>query len=167
MRPQGGPHRVYTVGHSNHALEHFLGLLTGHDVELVVDVRSHPVSRFHHFDRARLEPSLAAAGIGYCFLGQAVGGRPPDPAFREPDGSVRYDALAASPAFREGVARIAEASASRRVALLCGEEDPRDCHRRFLVGRALQAQGIEVVHIRGDGRLELEEEVARRGSGAS
>ena len=37
---------VLTVGHSNHPLERFVALLTAYDAEVVVDVRSHPYSRF-------------------------------------------------------------------------------------------------------------------------
>ena len=47
-----------------------------------------------------------------------------------------------------------------RVALLCGEEDPAHCHRRLLVGRVLAERGHELLHIRGDGRVQSEAEVA-------
>ena len=35
-----------------------------------------------------------------------------------------------------------------------------NAHRRLLVGRVLAEQGIEVTHIRGDGRLQIEKELA-------
>jgi hypothetical protein len=46
------------------------------------------------------------------------------------------------------------------VALMCGEEDPAHCHRRLLVGRVLVERGHEVLHIRGDARVETEPEIA-------
>jgi hypothetical protein len=40
--------------------------------------------------------------------------------------------------------------------VLCAEESPEHCHRRLLVARVLQGDGIGVQHIRGDGRTEDE-----------
>jgi hypothetical protein len=47
-----------------------------------------------------------------------------------------------------------------KVAMLCAEENPAACHRRLLVGLVLLDHGIQVEHIRGDGRIQTEEEVA-------
>jgi uncharacterized protein (DUF488 family) len=41
--------------------------------------------------------------------------------------------------------------------LLCGEEDPAHCHRRLLIGRVLSERGHNMLHIRGDGRIEPDE----------
>jgi uncharacterized protein (DUF488 family) len=46
-----------------------------------------------------------------------------------------------------------------RVAMLCSEEDPAVCHRALLVGRVLRERGAEVAHIRGDGRIQPDQEV--------
>jgi uncharacterized protein (DUF488 family) len=43
---------VYSVGHSSHSSEEFLRLLTGNRIDVVVDTRSAPYSRFApQFDR--------------------------------------------------------------------------------------------------------------------
>ena len=53
---------IFTVGHSNHSLEHFLQLLAGPDITAIADVRSRPLSsmRLHiaaeHGIYARLIP---------------------------------------------------------------------------------------------------------------
>jgi uncharacterized protein (DUF488 family) len=61
------------------------------------------------------------------------------------------------PAFRQGLAELVELAGRHTVALVCAEEDPRRCHRRFLVVRGLIEFGAlapeEVGHIRADGRL--------------
>jgi uncharacterized protein (DUF488 family) len=44
--------------------------------------------------------------------------------------------------------------------MLCAEENPAACHRRLLIGRVLLNHGIQVDHIRGDGRIQTEAEVA-------
>jgi uncharacterized protein (DUF488 family) len=147
--------RVLTIGHSNHAAERFLSLLVSHAVDVVADVRSHPRSRHSpQFNRAALERALDAAGIGYVFLGRELGGRPPEAEYYDAAGHVLYDHLAASARFRSGIDRLLEGIDGHRVAILCAEEDPAKCHRQLLIGRALAGRGVEVTHIRGDGRLQ-------------
>ena len=44
---------------------------------------------------------------------------------------------------------------------MCSEENPAQCHRRLLVGRVLSEKGVEIKHIRGDGRVQHEGDVAQ------
>ena len=68
--------RILTIGHSNHDEQAFVSLLRRHDVEVVVDVRSQPYSKYNtQFNADQIKPMLAAAGIQYLFLGQELGGR--------------------------------------------------------------------------------------------
>ena len=153
---------VLTVGHSNHSLEIFMALLQQHGVTALADVRSAPYSRFNpQFNRKALERSLEAVGIGYVFMGRALGGRPDDPSCYE-DGRVRYDRLAETPLFREGLERIVDGAGRQRIALMCAEKEPLDCHRTILVGRSLAARGVAVAHILADGALELHDETMDR-----
>ncbi len=155
------PARVLTIGHSNHSVEHLLGLLTAAEVEVLVDVRSHPRSRFApQFNRDALAVPLRAAGLAYLHLGAELGGRPSDASLYE-NGQVRYDRVARSAAFRGGLARLEEGTRRYRVAVMCAEEDPRRCHRRLLITPALQADGFEVEHLRGDGSAISDADLAR------
>lgn len=152
---------IFTIGHGSHDRETFLALLRIHGITLVVDVRSSPYSRYcPHFCQAPLRQALQAAGIGYLFLGEHLGGQPTAAEFYDQEGHVLYDRLAASAAFGEGLAAVRQHGATTRVALLCGEEDPRHCHRRLLIARVLGESGCQVWHIRGDGRLQSEAELA-------
>lgn len=152
---------VFTVGHSNHPLEVFLDLLKRHGIALVADVRSSPYSGYaSHFDKEAIERALEAVGIEYVYLGDSVGGRPEGEEFYDAEGYVLYDRVAGSGRFQRGVDRLVDRVRAGRVAVLCGEEDPTDCHRRLLVGRVLAERGVEVVHLRGDGRVQSEREVA-------
>lgn len=155
--------RIFTIGHSNHAWKVFLGLLRQHGIEMVADVRSSPVSRFcPHFNKARIEESLATAGIAYLFLGDALGGRPKDRRFYDGEGRVQFARIAETEAFKEGIERLLTECRHRRVAIMCGEGDPKDCHRRVLVGKALLARGVEVVHILPDGTTKTEKELGAK-----
>jgi uncharacterized protein (DUF488 family) len=153
---------LYTVGHSNHPLEHFLALLKTHRIALIADVRSSPYCKYAaHFDAEPLKRALGTAGVEYLFLGKELGGRPAGAEFYDAEGYVLYERLAAAPLFQEGLARLRKELAARRVAVLCSEEDPAECHRRLLLARVLRARGVGVLHLRGDGRVQTEEELAR------
>jgi uncharacterized protein (DUF488 family) len=150
---------LLSIGHSNHEIEKLLGLLKLHAVDVVVDVRSQPVSRFSpHFDRAPLEKSLRAEGMKYVFLGAELGGRPRGPEFYDDEGHVLYGRLARSALFLEGIERLKKGMQNHTIAVLCSEEDPVGCHRRLLIGRVLAEQGVNLQHIRGDGRVQDEGE---------
>ena len=153
---------VLTIGHSNHPLETFLALLERYGVTALADVRSDPYSRFNpQFNRKSLEASLETVGIRYVFMGRALGGRPDDPSCYD-DGRVRYDRLAETPLFREGLERIVDGAGRERIALMCAEKEPLDCHRTILVGRSLAERGIGVAHILADGALEPHDQTMRR-----
>ena len=155
------PPRIYSIGHSNHPLDTFIALLAAHGIEVLVDVRSAPYSRYApHFNPATLKEHLSAAGCRYLYLGKELGGRPEGAEFYDAAGHVRYDRLAESPSFLAGLERLIAGAGRFRVAIMCSEEDPAGCHRRLLIGRVLAGRGIALIHIRGDGRLQSEAEIA-------
>src|SRR5450756_1375464 len=147
--------RFLTIGHSSHAAEHFVDLLRGSGIEVLVDTRSYPYSkRVPHFDRESLKELVAEAGVRYLYLGDVVGGRPKDKSFYDAQGRALYGKVAGSAEFLAGIARLEQGADQFCVGLLCTEEDPAHCHRRLLVGRVLMERGAELVHVRGDGTLQ-------------
>jgi len=149
---------VYTIGHSTHTVERLIALVRQHGVTAVADVRSQPYSRLHpQFNREELCAALKAVGISYVFLGKELGGRASDPSCYA-DGQVRYDRVAKSPAFEAGIERLQRGGDSYRVALLCAEKDPLNCHRTLLVARQLSKRGVAVQHILNTGALESQDE---------
>jgi uncharacterized protein (DUF488 family) len=153
---------VFTIGHSTHPLERFVVLLTQHGVTAVGDVRSRPYSRISpQFNRETLKEDLRAIGITYVFLGDELGARSDDPSCYE-NGRVRYDRLALSPKFQAGLDRVRAGMKTFRLALMCAEKDPLECHRALLVGRQLSSLGVSVQHIRADGVLESHAETVNR-----
>jgi uncharacterized protein (DUF488 family) len=146
---------VFTIGHSNHAAEVFLGLLLRHEIEEVVDVRSSPHSRYNpQFNRKTLQAALAEAGVGYVFMGVELGGRPTDPACYDSEERVQYDRLAETDAFKEGIRQVIQRTGERRIALMCSEKEPLDCHRTLLIAQVLTARDLGIGHILADGDLE-------------
>ena len=155
----GDPKPVLTIGHSNHPEERFAGLIRHHGVELFVDTRSQPYSRHApHFSAGAIEALLRDAGVAYLFLGRELGGRPASEEFYDDAGRVDYALVERSSPFLGGIHRLEREIRTRRVALLCSEEDPAGCHRRLLVGSVLSRRGYTLLHIRGDGGVQREDE---------
>ncbi len=145
---------VFTIGHSNHSFEKFSELLRQHNIAALADVRSAPYSRSNpDFNREFLKTKLAKSGLAYLFLGRELGARPEGAQFYQ-QGRVQYRVLAQSPLFRNGLDRVLKETQSRRLALLCAEKEPLECHRTLLVSRELVALGASVGHIHADGSLE-------------
>ncbi|MCX5758609.1 MAG: DUF488 domain-containing protein [Candidatus Hydrogenedentes bacterium] len=153
---------IYTIGHSNHTLDHFIGLLRQHEIEVLCDVRSTPASRYTpQFNAGTLEHVLPDHGIAYEFLGKQLGARANDPNCYV-GGKVHYGRLAATPAFQEGLAHVEQVALVRTSVLMCAEKDPLACHRTILVSRRLADRGADIRHILEDGRIETHDEAVRR-----
>ncbi len=156
---------LFTIGHSNHPMEAFAGLLRQHLISVVVDVRSVPFSRFYpQYNRERLAKALEACHVLYAFEGERLGGRIQDRecylARQLPQRKVNlaelvdYEVLVRRDWFVQGVNHLVERGSTDRIAILCSEEQPERCHRNLLVARRLLELGHEVFHIRGNGNLE-------------
>ena len=143
-------HSVFTIGHSNHDSDEFLALLRQHGVNVVVDVRSAPYSRYlPHFNKDFLTDSLQKIGIRYDFQGKELGGQPSDRAYYDADGRIMYHALAETDAFKHGIERILASAAADPIALTCSEKEPLDCHRTLLISQgACQARRCPSAHSR-------------------
>jgi uncharacterized protein (DUF488 family) len=161
FQKDSGVSSVLTLGHSNHSIEALIALVRQHGIEVVVDTRSSPYSKYvPQFDREQIQRSLEEAGVRYLFLGAELGGRPANPNYYDSTGRVVYSLLRKDAAFQAAILRLETGMERFRIALLCGEEDPAHCHRRLLIGRVLVERGHEMTHVRGDGRLETDESLA-------
>lgn len=148
---------IYSIGHSTHDFGYFARLLTSHGITAVADVRSAPFSRFNpQFNRDSLIDGLRSIGVRYVFLGKELGARSEDPSCYE-HGRVQYRRLAATAGFRSGIQRLMRGASEQKIALMCAEKEPLDCHRTILVAHELSALGVGVRNILGDGTVEEHE----------
>jgi uncharacterized protein (DUF488 family) len=157
--PEENP--LFTIGHSNHPIGRFLDLLRAHDVGAVADVRSSPYSRFvPHFSRERLRQALEDEGIGYLYLGAELGGKPPRQ--NPPAARLAYRDRIRQDEFRRGIAELLAAVRERRMALLCRERDPLDCHRLHLICRHIKPMVGPIRHIMPEAEIEEHARTERR-----
>lgn len=156
-------HPIFTVGHSNKKTEEIISWLKKNNVEVLVDVRSVPYSRYvPQANREAMQLASNDAGIKYIFMGDRLGGRPADVEIKDDLGNYDYSELASTDKFCEGLKQLFEDTEKYILCILCSEEDPVKCHRGLLISRELAKLGIEVRHIRHDGSIESQEHFESR-----
>lgn len=151
---------LFTIGHSTHDFPTFLRLLKQHEIDVVADVRSRPFSRFPWFCHEVLEKELKANRIRYVFLGAELGARREEPECYIGQ-RADYRLIAQTDAYQKGIERLRNGVSRYRIALMCSEREPLDCHRTILVCRHAK-EFANISHIRADGRLESHVEAEAR-----
>jgi uncharacterized protein (DUF488 family) len=161
--PEALGHRLFSVGHSDQELHQLITLLRKAGVTAVADVRSVPYSRrLSQFNKAGLENALREQDIAYIYLGHELGGRPRSRDLYDGDGRVNYECVRQTALFRRGLERLLGELDRHVLAMLCGEDDPLDCHRGLMITPALIEQGVRPRHLRKDGFIETTPEMEAR-----
>lgn len=154
---------IYSIGHGSRKIEDFIELLNHYNIRYVVDVRSKPRSRFHpQYNQKKLHELLNKSGIGYLFLGDKLGGLPSEPDCYDEKGHVVYNQVKNMDFYKEGLTRLVSANEKKiRIACMCSEIDPCDCHRSKLIGASLSDQEIHMLHINKTGAIETQKTVIK------
>lgn len=122
--------RIATVGHSNVPFSQLLELLKKADIQIIIDCRTKPFSRWRQFNHSQLAASLLRADISYEWRGTNIGG------------------LAGNVYFDETLDELANrASKGERIALLCSEGKPEQCHRGTILTPEFESRGVTVQHL--------------------
>jgi uncharacterized protein (DUF488 family) len=149
---------LYTIGHSTHPIEVFLGLLAQHEIAVLIDVRSFPGSRrWPHFSHDKLKVSVEGAGISYAWY-KALGGRRSSSKADSPHTGWEHAAFrgyaeyADSAEFNAGIQQLTALADARRSAIMCSEGLWWRCHRR-IIADYMTIRGAIVQHIMPQGKL--------------
>ena len=150
--------KIWTVGHSTRSGEEFIQILLGNRIEVLVDVRTFPMSRrYPQFNKDALAESLKESGIEYKHQANLGGRRKPRPdshnsAWRNEQFRGYADHMETEQ-FKNGVRELLELASSKRVAVMCAEAVWWRCHRS-LIADYLKAAGHEVIHILDEKKTE-------------
>lgn len=143
--------KIYTVGHSTHSIEVFVGILKSFDVEAIGDVRGYPASkRYPHFNKVNLSRFLTRSGISYTHLKGLGGFRKPK--LNTPNTYFKSETFRGyadhmrSEEFESELQNLFELASYNRTALMCAESSPENCHRK-LIADMLATRDVEVIHI--------------------
>jgi len=154
----GNPISLWTIGHSTLAIEDFISKLKSFEIQVLADVRSYPGSRrYPHFNRERLDGSLADTDIRYEHFPELGGRRRARPdslniAWRNESFRGYADYMETNE-FRAGIDRLLNIVTTQRTAIMCSEAVWWRCHRS-LISDYLKVKGIEVNHIMSIGKAE-------------
>jgi len=149
---------IYTIGYGARTINDFILLLQKYNIEYLIDIRSKPYSKFKpEFSMVLIKSALKIKNINYLFLGDKLGGQPDDPSCYE-NGKVDYLICQNKSYFKEGILRLRKAWEKQvRVALMCSEGKPQECHRSKLIGEVLVKENIGVAHIDESGEVKSQE----------
>lgn len=154
----------FTIGHSDYGIDYFIQLLKKHDINNLVDIRSTPYSQHSsQFNKELLSADLKANDVSYIYMGNQLGGRYTNPDLLFQDGKVDYSKVKQTTNFIDGIEKIIqEIKKGCRIALMCSEKDPFDCHRFVLVACELENKGVTVKHILENGDIVLNSELEEK-----
>jgi uncharacterized protein (DUF488 family) len=147
--------KIYTIGCSNHTSEDFLSIVVNYNIDTIVDVRSTPFSRHTpQFNQDNLKKALSSRRIHYLDFSKEFGARRKEKEVYS-SGIVDFNKVRTLDVFLRGINRIEEGiRKNHRIALLCTEKEPINCHRSLLVSRALMdTLKINIEHILFDGTI--------------
>lgn len=155
---------LYTIGHSQHKIEYFLEMLRLHGVNYILDVRSIPYSQFaSEYNRENINATLDSVGIQYAFMGNYFGARQEDRSLYTNDGYLDFEKTRKSAQFQLGFHNVIKGVYSgNKIALMCTEKDPIECHRAIMVARTFYEAGIDVQHILQNNELQSHAELNQR-----
>ena len=134
---------LFTIGYEGRALDELIAILAANRIDRVIDIRELPLSRRRGFSKTPLGTALVGAGIDYVHMREA--GNP----YRKLKDTIPRDELLAKykthiTGARDVVEHVADEARGRRVALLCYEAEPEQCHRSLLAPRVAKLLGTDV-----------------------
>lgn len=155
---------LLSIGHSQHKIDFFISLLREHNVNYILDVRSTPYSQFAaEYNRESIKTILESNGIAYTFMGNYFGARPSDYSLYSPNGYLDFEKVANCLNFRKAFANVMKgAGQGYRIAFMCTEKDPVECHRAILVTNAFYKAGYSIEHIMPDSTIQTQEDINER-----
>lgn len=152
---------IFTVGHSNHTIDYFLELLQSQHIDCLIDVRSMPASKYNpQFNWEPLKNFLSNKGITYMHFKDEFGARHEEEDVLDQNGQVDFELFRKTFNFQQGIERVdIGVSKGFKIALMCSEGNPLECHRFSMIAIYLDEIGFEVKHILKDKSIKTHKEL--------
>ncbi len=155
---------IFTIGHSNMSIEEFDGLLKRHGIDIVIDIRSYTKSNYYpQFNKSPLEKHLGDNKIDY-YHSESFSDRQYiyDKEGHKTDKLMTFEEIMNTSDFKDNMKTIIDAAQKgSRIAIMGSKNDPMQCHRMIMIGRALAhpeiydashtIQPVDVQHITKSG----------------
>lgn len=126
---------IYTIGYGLKKIGEFILKLQENKIELLVDVRTRPFSRWNpKFSKAPFEAELERHNIKYLWRGANLGGL---------DENIDFETT---------IDEVVELSSSVGLCVMCSETEPEKCHRYQVLAPEFEKRGCTVEHIRWESK---------------
>lgn len=156
---------IYTIGYTAFTIDEFIKQLKSLNINCLIDVRTTPIASdfYKIYSKQSLQPLLKEHDILYMNFDKEFGARQPEEEFYKKYGYLDFEAFIQSDFFLSGVKRLKKGcELGNRIALMCAEKDPINCHRAIMVARGLKNNDLKVAHILATGELETHESLEER-----
>ncbi|MCG8883985.1 DUF488 domain-containing protein [Tenacibaculum finnmarkense] len=147
--------KIFTIGHSNHMIDNFYKLLDSNDINCIIDVRSTPASKYNpQYNQEPLKNYLKIKGIAYMHFKNEFGARQESSNVLNENGQVDFELFRKTKNFKTGIERVnLGLSKGYRIALMCSESNPLECHRFSMISVYLAKMDFKISHILKDNTI--------------
>lgn len=155
---------IYTIGHSNYSVDKLIDMLKFYDINCVIDIRGTPYSKYNvQFNKETIRKTLTDRGYLYIYMGKEFAVQRMNKSSYTKEGYADFEKAMRDEHFLEGIKRLKNGlNKGYKIALMGAMQDPINCHRAILVGRALREKSFNVKHILHEGTLASQEELEER-----
>ncbi|WP_069999735.1 DUF488 domain-containing protein [Cellulosilyticum sp. I15G10I2] len=155
---------LFTIGHSNYSVDRLIDMLRYYHINCIVDIRGTPYSKYNiQFNKETIRQTLIDQGYKYIYMGKEFAAQREDKRLYKNDGYADFEKVIYDKDFLNGIERLKSGcKKGYRIALMGAMQDPINCHRCILLGRALQEEGFNLKHICDDYSLASQEDLEER-----
>ncbi len=155
---------IFTIGHSNYSIDRLIDMLNYHNINCIVDIRGTPYSKYNvQFNREALSKTLTNKGYVYIYMGKEFAAQRQNKDIYMEEGYADFEKVIHDKDFLKGIKRLKIGYKKEyRIVLMGAMQDPINCHRSILLGRALEDAGFTLKHILHDYTLASQEELEER-----
>lgn len=150
---------IFTIGHSTHSQDEFISILESYNIEVLVDVRSYPGSKYvPQFNKENMEKWIPENGIQYIHM-KELGGR--RKGSKDLDESLidgwentafrNYAGYTLTPDYQDGINKLISIGEQKIACYMCSEGVPWRCHR-LLISNTLVLRENNVYHIMSESK---------------
>ncbi|WP_238881956.1 DUF488 family protein [Clostridium sp. YIM B02551] len=155
---------IYTIGHSNYSVERLIDMLNYYKINCVVDIRGTPYSKYNvQFNKETIRNTLLNKGFMYIYMGKEFAAQRENRELYTKEGYADFEKVVEDKDFLDGIERLRLGCIKGyRIVLMGAMQDPINCHRAILLGRALINNGFNLKHILHDYSLATQEELEEK-----
>lgn len=154
---------LFTIGHSNYEINYFINIVKKYKINCIVDVRSIPYSKYSpQYNKENIKKLLKINKINYIYMGKEFGAMRTAKTLYTKEGYVDFEKIKYDKDFKLGINRVkVGVEKGYKIAFMCAEKIPSDCHRCILIGRTFKNLGYNIINIIDENKYKLQNDIEK------